>query len=124
TIHGIFDFRYRWLSLFAEKCCSGHDLPGLTVATLRDVDFVPRGLQWVISISRKALDCRDSTLTNGRHREGTRPDSISVHVNGAGTALRDTTSVFRSDEAEIVPKDPEQRRVRLNINGMRLTVYQ
>src|SRR5581483_4749325 len=48
--HGLGDFIVRRIRVLGEKGCGGHDLTGLTIATLRNIFCDPRLLQWVRTI--------------------------------------------------------------------------
>src|SRR5688572_28981441 len=55
-----------------------HDLPRLAVATLRDVQFLPRRLHGMTPVGRQPLDRRHLLVADGRHRNraGTGGDTV------------------------------------------------
>ena len=106
-----------------EKRRGRHDLPGLAVAALGDVELAPRLLQGMGPVGRKALDRRDGGAGGRRHRHHARPDGRARQVHGARGALADAASELRADEAEAVAKDPEKGRVGGDVHLARLPVY-
>ena len=49
-------------------------------------------------------------------------DGLTVDVHRAHAALRDAAAVLRAGQPEVVAQHPEQRRFRLHIHCVRLTV--
>src|SRR5947209_8003213 len=68
--HRLIDVGIGWLRLFLEQRGGGHDLAGLAIAALRNVDRGPRLLHRVRGIGRQALDGDDLVARlHGRERQ-------------------------------------------------------
>src|SRR6185295_2710257 len=111
------------LRLLGEKRGDRHDHPALAVAALRHVVRDPGLLHLGEHAAlREALDGGD-LLAGGvadLHRAGT--DRLSVYVNRAGAALRDAAAVFCPREPNLLADHPEQRRRRVDVDIMRLSI--
>src|SRR5262245_57695961 len=75
-----------------ERGRGGHDLAGLAVTALRDVDVLPRDLQRVIPVRRQPFDRRDRGVADRRDLRDAGPDRGPVPVHGARTALVDAAA--------------------------------
>jgi len=87
-----------WLRVLGEQRGGGHDLTGLAIPALRDIDFLPGYLQRVLAIRRKSFDCRDARICRARSRRHTGSYGFTVQVHRASAALPDAAAVFRSME--------------------------
>src|SRR6266850_2701968 len=96
-----------------------HDLAGLAVTALRDLFAQPRLLHRMLAVGREPLDSGDLLPCDGsdRHRAGA--NGLAVHMHGASAALGDAAAEFRSGQSELLPQDPEKRRIVLDIELMR-----
>src|SRR5262245_53516510 len=110
--HRLVDVRVGRLGFFREERRGGHDLAGLAVAALRDVDRRPGLLDRVRAVARQALDGDDLVGRLDRaDRQGAGAHHVAVQVHRAGAALRDAAAVFRSGEADLLAYDPQERRI-------------
>src|SRR6516165_9927651 len=92
-----------------KERCRLHDLAGLTIAALRDIQGAPRLLHRVIAVAVEPFDRRYRTtadITDGRSAGS---GGFAVDMNGAGAAERYATAVLRSGEPQLVPQIPEER---------------
>src|SRR5216683_460466 len=90
-----------------ERRCR-HDLPGLAIAALDDLEFQPRLLQRLSG--RRLPDCLDGR--NGFVADGVDPCHArtrrhAVNVDGARSAQRDAASELGASHAEDVAQHPE-----------------
>src|SRR5581483_2097970 len=109
------------LRLLFQQRRDGHDHARLAIAALRHIVLEPRLLHLVeLAVLRQAFDGGDLLARGAADREGTRTHRRAVDVHGAGTALRDAAAVFRAGEADILTDHPEQRRIRVDIDVLRL----
>src|ERR1700761_7951726 len=88
-----------------EQGGSRHNLAGLTVATLRNVNLAPSLLQGMRAIGRKAFDGGDVRVLRT-------PDGCQAGAHGfaakmyrTGAALANATAVFGSVEIEDIAKN-------------------
>ena len=94
-----------------------HNLSGLTVAALGDILLAPGDLEGMSALSREPLNGGDLGAAYIRGRDHTGSSRIPVNEHGAGATLRDTATVFGARQAEVIPQEPEQRRIRLSLFG-------
>src|SRR5215207_4917625 len=59
-VHRGGDLVVRRIGVARQKCRAAHDLPGLAIPALRNVDLLPRPLRRMIAVRRQALDGRDA----------------------------------------------------------------
>src|SRR5262245_45017683 len=94
-----------------------HDLPGLAIAALRNVERGPRLLHRMRAGGRQAFDRDD--LVGGLHGgdgNGARAHEAAVEVHGAGATLRDAAAVLGAREADLLANHPQQWRVGLHLH--------
>src|SRR4051812_10961102 len=93
-----------------EQGSRGHDLPGLAVATLHDIDLQPGLLQsGTHGCFTNVLDGGDSGIAQTSHRRLARALGGAVHMDRAGSAKSRATSVLGSHETELIAQHPQQR---------------
>ena len=114
--HCLVDVGIAGLRILGKQGCSLHDLPGLAVAALRNVDLLPRNLQWMASIRREPLDGGDVLAFNRSDAGHAGTFRLTVHVNRAGTATVHAATEFGSGESQCVPERPEQGSLRVDLN--------
>src|SRR5882724_9111314 len=94
-----------------------HDLPGLAIAALGDVERRPGLLDGMRAGGRQALDGDD--LVRGLHaadRDGAGARQPAVEVHGAGAALSDAAAVLGARQADLLADHPQERRVGLDLH--------
>src|SRR5262249_50126071 len=101
----------------------GHDLAGLAVAALWNVERQPSLLHRVRGVGGQALDGDD--LVGRLHipdadRAGAH--DLAVDMDGAGAALRNTATVLGTGETDLLADDPQKRGVRLHLHVTRLPI--
>ena len=99
-----------------------HDLAGLAVAALDDVQPVPGVLHGPRDLARDTLDRGDLAAGGGRGRRHAGTDGLPVEMHRAGAALGDAASVLGAREPEILAQRPEQGSVRIGGNLDRAAV--
>src|SRR5215467_11793650 len=80
--HEIVNISIRGIGFFREQRRRGHDLPALTIAALRNVNFDPSLLYRVVSVGRKSLDGGDFLAGDGGNRGDAGARGFTVNVNG------------------------------------------
>ena len=100
-----------------KQSCGAHYLSRLTISALRNIDFLPRALQRMISIRRQTFNGSDTRAGNRGYRPVAGSYSGAILMYGACTALTQTAAEFRTFQVESVPENPKQRRVRRNVHG-------
>ncbi len=120
--HRRVDICVSWLVLLPEKGRRTHDLAGLAIPALRDVELNPRRLQRVGTCPGKTFNSRDLLLANGGHRGQATADRFAVDMNGAGTAHSHTTPELGSNEVEMVAQHPEHGGVGSDVYGAILAI--
>ena len=121
--HGAFDVLIGWLLVGLQQGGRLHDLPGLTVTALRDLDFHPGLLNRMEAVLRQPFDRRDRFSGDLMHGGRARPDCFAVDVDGAGAAKADAAAEFRACELQLVTQVPQQRHVRAAVERAVLSVH-
>src|ERR1700753_2257242 len=101
--------------IFREKGCCLHDLAGLAIAALRNVDLTPGLLHRMITGGMETFDGRDFPADHVTNRRNAGPYSLLVDDNGAGAAEGLATSEFGACHPDFVANKPEQREIRVAI---------
>src|SRR6185503_523923 len=115
--HGVVDVPVGRLRVVLQQRRGGHELPGLAIAALRNVERGPRLLHGMRARRREALDGDDLVGgLHGGHGDGARPHHAAVEVHGAGAALRDATAVLGARQADLLANHPQQGRVGLDLH--------
>src|SRR5690606_1082765 len=112
----VYAFVRRVRVVIQQSHCS-HDLTGLAIATLRNIEFQPCLLHRVRTVRRNPLDRGDllvfGDVGDGRHA-GARGNAIDMH--GAGAAGGDTAAELRAGQADLLTDRPEQRGFGLSVD--------
>src|SRR5882724_43624 len=115
--HCVVDILIGRLRVSLEQGRRGHDLPGLAIAALGDVERRPGLLHRMRAGGRQAFDGDD--LVGGFHasnRDGAGAHQGAVEVHRTGAALRDTTAILGAGQAHLLANGPQQRRVGLHLH--------
>src|SRR5215831_5437273 len=75
------------LTLQQSQCA--HDHPGLAVAALRRIEFLPCDLNGMAAVRRDSFDRGDFLADCHACRNAARADGLTIDVHGARTALSD-----------------------------------
>src|ERR1700719_4170052 len=75
-----------------------HDLPGLAIAALRDIEGAPRLLDRVVALRVEPLDRRHRAARNIVDGGDAGAGGLAIDVNGARAAQRDAAAILRSGE--------------------------
>lgn len=70
-----------------------------------------------------ALDRGDLLIRHAGDWHNTAARRLAVHLHGAGAAGADSTAEFRARQSELIPDDPQQRCIRLDVNHMGIAVH-
>src|ERR1035438_6751763 len=85
-----------------------HDLTGLAISALRDVQLHPGLLNRMESVCPKVFNGANLATRCRAHRRNTRPDRFAVLMNRASAAESHATAKLRSRQSQNVPYVPEQ----------------
>src|SRR5437879_1010722 len=122
--HRLVDIAVGGRGVLRQQRAGGHDLAGLAVAALHDLEVEPRLLHPLADgCGADALDGRDGMADRGAHRCDARSSWYAVEVHGAGAAQCGAAAELGASHAEQVPQDPKQRHVGWRIDGLSLAVY-
>src|SRR5690348_9116160 len=100
--HRRVDLGIAWLRFLSQQCAGRHDLSGLAVAALHDVDPEPRLLQPRTRLgAADVLDGVDLCLADAADRQLAGAQRGPIHVHGAGAAEPRAASVLGADQAEL-----------------------
>src|SRR6516164_1864153 len=99
-----------------------HDLAGLAIAALRDIQGAPRLLHRMITVAVEPLDRYHHTAIDITDSGGAGTGGLAVDMHRAGAAQRDAAAVFRSGELQLIAQVPKQRRRWIAIEGLRLAI--
>src|SRR5580765_3435636 len=115
--HGVVDVLIRRLGVALQQGRRGHDLPGLAIAALRNVEHRPGFLDWMRAGRRQAFDGDDLVGgLHGRDGDGAGAHQPAVEMDRAGAALRHTAAILRPRQADLFANGPQQRRVGLDLH--------
>src|SRR5260370_24943711 len=84
--HGFIDVSVGRFGIFFEQDSRAHNLSGLAVAALWDVDFDPGALQGMGIVGGKAFDRGDVLPFDTRERRDAGADGVTIEVDGARSA--------------------------------------
>src|SRR6266496_901520 len=116
--HGIVYVCVAGAGILREQRRSRHDLAGLAIAALRYLQIDP-GLLNLLAGRRPADGLDRDDLLSGHRRYGRDAGTgrSAVDVHGAGAAKRGAAAEFRAGHSQHVAKNPEQRRVVVDIDA-------
>jgi len=105
-----------------RKCGGGHDLAGLAVAALGDVDLLPCNLNGVGAVEGEAFDGGDGIGADVIEERLAGAGGLAGDEDGAGTAVTDAAAIFGALEVEDVAENPEEGRVWSDVYGVNRVV--
>src|SRR5580765_2838954 len=115
--HRVVDVPVGRFGLLPQEGRRSHDLPGLAVTTLWDVELRPCLLHGMRAGGRQAFDGNDLVRRlHAGNGQDTRAHELSVDVHGAGAALRDAAPILGARQADLLTDDPEQRGISLYLH--------
>src|SRR3954468_14400022 len=117
--HRYVDVRIGRFAISGQEADRRHDLPGLAIAALRHVELDPGVLNRLCDFAADALDRRYGLAGGIRDWRLARAHGLAVEMDRAGAARGDAAPVFRAREVEEIPECPEERHVRVGIDGVR-----
>src|SRR5689334_19036996 len=117
--HGRVDVVICRLRRFLQQRRRRHDLAGLAVAALHDLQLQP-GLLQGRALRRLAdrLDRSDRAVADAVDRRLAGADRLAVEMHGAGAAQRLAAAELGSSHAQYVAQQPQQRCVAVDIDLM------
>jgi len=112
SVHRPVDILVGGVGIGGEEGGGTHDLPGLAVPALGNIEVAPGLLEFCELIALgKAFDGHDLCVADGGDGEDAGADGLSVEVNGAGPALGHAAAELRAMQAEGVAQGPEERGI-------------
>ena len=101
--------------IFRQERGRLHDLTGLAIAALRNIQFAPGLLNRVIAGRMKAFDRGDVAAGHIGNRCNAGAHGALVDHNGAGAAERLAAAKFGAGQAHFIAEKPKQRKVGIAI---------
>src|SRR5882672_1882092 len=121
--HGGVDISIGRLGIGGEQRRRGHDLAGLAIAALRDLELDPGLLDFLAGGGgANGLDRGDALAGCGSDRRNARAHRLAVEVDGARAAQAEAATEFGAGHSEHIAKHPEQRRVVVDIGAAKFAV--
>ena len=120
--HGVVDVLVGGLRIIGKEGGSGHELAGLAVAALGDVEFTPSFLEGMGAVGRKALDGDDGFATDAGDRSHAGLDGLTADMHGARAALADAATEFGANEVEVIAEYPQERGLGSHVHSAGLAV--
>src|SRR5271163_4148350 len=111
-----------WLWIFHQQCCGLHDLAGLAIAALRNIDLAPGLLNRMITRRMQAFDRRNLSAGHVGDRGDAGAYGLLVHDHRACAAQRLAAAKFRAGQSGFVTEKPEQREIRVAIPALFVAV--
>lgn len=121
--HGVVDVAIRRLRfLFEERGC-GHQLAGLAIAALRDVEFDPGFLERMGAVRRKTFDGGNALSFAARNCRDAGSNGLAVHMHRARPALSDSATEFGAGQSQNIAQHPEKRHLGRDIDCVFLSIH-
>src|SRR5882762_1721626 len=116
--HGGVDIAVGRVGLGGEQRRCGHDLAGLAIAALRNLQLDPGLLDLLAGGGgTDSFDRSDALAGRGRDRRDARAHGLAVEVDRARAAQSEAATEFRAGHSEHIAQHPEQRRVVVDIDA-------
>src|SRR5450432_654173 len=104
--HGFINILICRIWIFTEQHGRRHQLTGMTISTLRNVDLLPGKLRRMIIIGRKTLDRYDFLPFSAAYFGNTGTYRFTIQMNHAGSTLRDAATVLGPGQADNIADHP------------------
>src|SRR3954469_7214887 len=119
------NFSVRSFRMFVEESRRGEDDAAQAEAALRRLQVDERTLKRVRGLWRSQSFERDHFgRADAVHGSDARPHCAATHEDGAGAALAEAASELRPAKPELVAEHIQQRRGRVDIDGLRFSIDQ
>src|SRR5215469_3047551 len=105
--HKIVDVSVARIGFPREQGCGGHNLPGLTIAALRNVFFYPGSLHRMAAVRGETFDSSYFLSRYAGDRRDAGACGFAFDMHGARTAQCHSAAEFRTGQIKIVTKNPE-----------------
>ena len=118
------NFFFRGLGIFIEKRFGGKNHAAQAIAALRGLLFDERFLNRVRLVDRaQTFESDDLGALHRFHRRDAGAHRLALHEDRAGSALSEAAAEFRAAQAEVVAQHVKQRRGRIDVEAVGLSVY-
>ncbi len=114
--HGFVDVFVGRGRVLGQQNCRAHDLTGLTIAALGNVNFDPGLLQGMTQVGSESFNRRDLFAGSISNSLYTRANRFSVEMYRTRAAEGHAAAVFGSGQSQRFPEHPEERRVRIDVD--------
>ena len=116
--HSRVDMSVSGFRCLREQRSGRHDLSGLTVTALWNVNLLPGFLQRMGSVSGQPFDGRDRFAADCSDLSLASAYRVSIDVNGAGSAGADAATKLRPFHIQRVTEYPEHGHFRRDIHRL------
>src|SRR5271169_1177735 len=120
--HGIVDLGLGRVLRRRQQRGGLHDLAGLAIAALRNIQGAPGLLHRMIAVTIEALDRCHRATTDIADGGDAGSGGLAVDMHGTGAAKRYAATVFRPRETQFVTQIPQQRHRRVTVERLLLTI--
>src|SRR5262249_32352250 len=110
------DVGIRWVWLLFEQCHRCQDLPRLAVATLRNVELLPRQLDRVRPVGRQSFDRGDLPAAGPTCLHEAGPHRLTIDQHSTRAALADAATILCAGETDRITEHPQEGRLRFRIH--------
>src|SRR5579864_137269 len=111
------------LRMLRDQSGGGHNLPGLAISALWNIQFNPRLLHRVASVRGKPFNGDDLFPCDTRNGSNTRPSWLPIDMNSTSAAQRHATAEFCACHTKRVSQDPKQRHIGIDIHIFDLAIH-
>ena len=111
AVHVCDEFGLGGIGVLGEQRGRLHDLPGLAVATLRNLLGDPGALQRVLALGIQTFDGGDLFARGLRHGGLAGAHRLTVEVDSTGATQAGAATEFRAGHLQMLADDPQQGRV-------------
>jgi hypothetical protein len=108
--------------IFDQQGCGLHDLTGLAISALWNIELAPGLLHRVIPGGMKTFDCRNFPVDGIGNRGDAGANGLLVEHNGACPAQSLAAAVFRARQAGLIAEKPKQREIRVAVPILLLAI--
>src|SRR5262249_6152499 len=110
------------LWILDQQCSRLHDLTGLAIAALRDVEVAPCLLNRVIARRMEPFDRRDLPADHVGNRGDTRACGFLVDKDGASAAESLAAAKLGARQSHLITEKPKERKIRVAIPALLLAI--
>src|SRR4029077_15404814 len=122
--HSLLDLFFRRLGIFVEKSLGGENDAIQAIAALRGLLLDERFLDGVRLVDgAQTFEGDDLDALYRFHPRDAKGNRLAFHQDRAGSALSQAAAELRATQTEIVAQHVKQRRCRIDVQAVGLSVY-